>query len=426
MRRTAIIGFGGGGYHAAKALRQADPSVEIDVYTDTGEAPANPMLTTYYVAGRIPRSAVTPFGPAEKIAQELRLNLHAGERVQKLRAKERTVVLSDGSARSYDDIVIATGSHPLVPPIQGLPADRAGIYVMRTLADADRLLEKIQSGLSSALVIGASWVGIKVLEALHAHGVPTVLADMAPRIFSTATLPPVAEKIHRHLEGLGIGLKFGSGISSICPDGEGLVSTFSDGAQIRSEIVALCMGLRPTVDIVDPAEFEMGRGLRVDLGMRTSVPHIYAVGDCCEAYEMITRQPMSVNLWANAFVQGEVAGRNIAGIPSEFQGNFIHNITHFLDMDFIGLGDNRTQGDLVSYTHPREGWEFYAVLTGRGIECINILDNRRACGPAKAALIKRLKAPGEDIGPAARLALLDSGLPEAIIAEIGDARHDRT
>ena len=418
MGNTAIVGFGGAGYHAARALREADPDAEIHVYTDSPDAPYNPMLTTYYVAGRIDRETMMPYGPAEEIAAKLGLCLHR-ERVLRLKARERTLVLASGEERRYDDIVLATGSHPLVPPIEGLPGDCGAVYVMRTPADADRLLARIREGISSALVIGASWVGIKVVEALCAHGVPTTLADMAPRIFPTATLPPVAEEIHRRLEAQGIALRFGSGIASIVPSGGGLVSTFSDGASLRTDVVALCLGLRPTVDIVDPAEFGMGKGLRVDLRMRTGVPHIYAVGDCCEAYEMITRQSMNVNLWANAFEQGEVAGRNIAGVPAQFGGNFIHNITHFLGMDFVGLGDNRSEGRCVSYRHPTEGWQLYAVLTGSGIGCINLLDNHAASGPAKAALIKRLTAPGTEIGPAARLALRESGLPADIIAEIG-------
>ena len=418
MGKTAIIGFGGAGYHAAKALRARDPEAEIHIYTDTTDAPYNPMLTTYYVAGKIDRDTMMPYGSAQEISRELGLTIFT-EHVQKLRGRERTLVLASGEERRYDDIVLATGSHPLVPPIKGLPADRKGIYVMRTPADAERLLARIREGLGSAVVIGASWVGIKVVEALHAHNVPTVMADMAPRIFPTATLPDCAEIIHQRLADLGIGLKFGSGISSITPDGEQLICAFADGTELRSDIVALCLGLRSTVDLLDPLEFEIGRGVRVDLRMRTSVPHVYAVGDCCEAYEMITRQSMNVNLWANAFAQGEVAGDNIAGVPSEFQGNFIHNITHFLGMDFIGLGDNRTKGEQVVYRHPKEGWQFHAIVNENGIGCVNILDNHQVSGPAKAALIKRLTAPGEEIGPMARLALQQSGLPASIIAEIG-------
>ena len=420
MSKTAVIGFGCAGYHAAKALRECDPEAEIHIFTDTPDAPYNPMLTTYYVSGKIDRETMSPYGSVDKIALELDLKVHTGK-VKKLNAGAREIVPEQGEPCRFDDIVVASGSHPLVPPIQGLPEDRKGICVMRTPSDADRFLESIQKGLRSALVIGASWVGIKVVEALHAHQVPTTLADMAPRIFPTATLPPVAEIIHGRLEQMGIGLKFGSGINSIVQDEESgrMLSSFSDGTVIESDIVALCLGLRPTVDFIDPSEFEMGRGLKVDLSMRTSVPHIYAVGDCCEAYEMITGQHMSVNLWANAYTQGSIAGRNIAGQSCEFQGNFIHNITHFLGMDFIGLGDNRTQGETITYTHPTEGWQFYAVVNEKGIGCVNILDHYAVSGPAKAALIKCLNLSGDSLGDTARFTLQKCGLPADIIAQIG-------
>lgn len=422
MSKTAIVGFGCAGYHAAKALREADPDAQIDVYTDTPDAPANPMLTTYYVAGRITRDTLLPYGPAGALAEALRLTLYTAH-VQKLYAAERTLALADGERRSYDDIVLATGSHPLIPPIAGLPADRAGIYAMRTPADADKLLSAIQDGLDSAVVIGASWVGIKVVEALVAHQVPTVMADMAPRIFPTATLPDVAEIIQARIRAMGIGLKFGSGISSICRESGEMISSFADGETLRSGLVALCMGLRPTLDYIDPADFEMGRGLRVDARQRTSVPHIYAVGDCCEGKELVTGQPMAINLWANAFAQGAVAGQNIAGLDAEYQGNFLHNITHFLDMDFIGLGDNRSQGELIRYRHPTDGWLFEAIVGEDRPGCINILDNRRVSGPAKAALIQRFTEPEKSLSPVARMALHQSGLPESIIDAIGGDAH---
>lgn len=418
MSKTAIIGFGGGGYHAAKALREADPYAAIDVYTETDNGPANPMLTTYYVAGKIERNTQMPYGAADEIAARLHLNVYTHERVKHLQARKRTIELANGTQRTYDNIILATGSHPLIPPIQGLEANRSRVFVMRTVADADRLLQAIKSGLGSALVIGASWVGIKAVEALYAHHVSTVMADMAPHIFPAAALPDVAEVIHQHLQELGISLKFGAGITSLRRDGNQVITSFSDGSEVHSDIVILSMGLRPTVDIADPSEIDIGRGFRVNARMQTSVPHIYAVGDCCEAYEIITHQPVVVNLWANALVQGSIAGKGVAGIWEEFSGNFIHNITHFLDMDFIGLGDNRALGEHIVYRHQMEGWTFCAIVHNGRISCINVLGNHKISGPAKAALIRSLTTDSP-IGPAARLALQHSGLPAHIVAKIG-------
>lgn len=416
MKTCAIVGFGCAGYHAAKALRQCDPTCRIDVYSDTDAAPANPMLTTYYVAGKIGREALFPFGDKESVVRELGVELFESTPVRRVDARELTVELSDGTCRRYDDIIIATGSYPLVPPIPGMP--EKGVFVMRTPQDADRLLEAVRGGISSAMVIGASWVGIKVVEALRAHHVPATLADMAPRIFPTATMPQTAQAIHEHLEELGVGLLFGRGIASMREEEDGIVSVFTDGTQVKTDIVALCLGMRPAVACVDPEQVELGRGIRVDSRMATSAPHVYAAGDCCEAAEVLTGQYLPVNLWANAVQQGRIAGHNAAGRPDFFQGNFIHNITHFLDMDFIGLGDNRAQGEHLSYRSP-DGWQMEMILREGTPACINILENRRSSGPLKAALLKRLASPGCRLDRDMVVALHEAGLPDYVIEKIG-------
>jgi len=416
LKTCAIIGFGCAGYNAAKALRECSPDYQIDVYSNTDTAPANPMLTTYYVAGKIAREEVFPLGEKDTIIEELGIRLYENAPVTHVDAVRRTVSLGGGTTRTYDDIVLASGSHPFIPPIQGLP--EKGIYVMRTVQDADKFLAAIQNGMNSALVVGASWVGIKVVEALYAHRVPTALADMAPYIFPTAALPDAASEIHRHLECLGIGLLFGKGISSMREENDGIVTTFSDGTEYKSEAVALCLGLHPTVGYLDRTQVEIGRGVRVNRRMESSVPHVYAIGDCCEAQEVINNQYLPVNLWANAAVQGRIAGRNIAGRRDEFQGNFIHNITHFLHMDFIGLGDNRAQGEHLTYTAP-EGWRFDMIVKDGRPACINILENRGLSGPLKATLLKCITTPAEKMSLDAVIALRDAGLPESIIAKIG-------
>lgn len=421
MCKYAIIGFGCAGYYAAKTLREHCPDCQIDVYSNTAEAPANPMLTTYYVAGKIPRELQFPFGGKEEIVNSLRLRLFENTTVARVHAQAREVELEDGKRRTYDDLVIATGASPLVFPIPGRP--EKDVYVMRTAEDADIFLDRIGRGMDSALVIGASWVGIKVIEALRAHRVPrTILADMAPRIFPTATLPQTADVIHDYLRGEGVELLFGKGISSMRREEDGVVSVFNDGTEVKTDVVALCLGMRSNVNCLDKEEITIGRAVRVNARMETSVPHIYAAGDCCEAEELVTGQHMAVNLWANARMQGEVAALNIAGIPSEYQGNFLHNIAHFLDMDFIGLGDNRAQGEAATYVSPG-GWRLDMIVGEGKILCVNILDNRGLSGPIKAILLKKFENSGDKLNVDEVVALKQAGLPAEIIQIIEGGSH---
>lgn len=417
MKQYAIVGFGCAGYHAAKTLREYCPDCQIDVYSNTDTAPANPMLTTYYVAGKIPREGMFPFGRKEDIVRDLGIRFYENNPVEKVRAVDREIVLGDGTCRKYDDIVLASGSHPLVPPIPGLP--KKDIYVMRTPNDADKFLARIQEGMSSALVIGASWVGIKVIEALCAHHVPSTLADMSPYIFPTAALPEMAELIHAHLRELGVNLLFGSGISSMREEDDGIVSVFSDGTEIKTEVVALCMGLRPTVHYLDPNEVDMGRGVRVNRHMCSSIPHVYAIGDCCETREIMSGEYMSVNLWANSTVQGRIAGRNIAGFADEFQGSLVHNITHFLDMDFIGLGSPKSIGETVEFGKAGTNTYVRAIIRDGKLQCANILGNYRVSGSLKSWFLRQQEHPGEAMPQALYVNLLREGLDEEFIKLIG-------
>ena len=115
IKSVAVIGFGCAGFSAARAVRQADPERVIDIYSDTAEAPYNPMLTTYYVSGKINESTMFPLGDLETIKKELRVNILCSTPVKRLRARERVLELDGGAERQYDDIVIATGAGAVIP-----------------------------------------------------------------------------------------------------------------------------------------------------------------------------------------------------------------------------------------------------------------------------------------------------------------------
>ncbi len=417
MKKYAIVGFGCAGYYAAKTLREHDKECKIDVFSDTDAAPANPVLTTYYVGGRIPREQVYPFDTLENILEDLKINYYPNQPVDKLLAQKRVLCFTDGSQKQYDDIILATGSYALVPPIPGKPKDN--VYVMRTIQDADQLLEDVKGGLSSVLVIGASWVGIKVIEALHAHQVELTLADLAPRIFPTATFPETAEILHGYLEDLGIRLLFGRGISSFEETEDGIVSTFSDGSQIKTQAVALCMGVRPNIPYVDRDEIKVGRGIQVDEYMRTNVPHIYAAGDCCETMEIVAKTYMPVSLWANAVDQGRIAAHHILGVEEKFEGAFAHNITRALGFDFVGLGDPRLPGEWIVRGDGTVKDDLRIVVKDGQMQCVNILGNYRLSGSLKNWFVMQRKNPHVVMPDLMRANLLREGVDKELLEKIG-------
>lgn len=389
--RYAIIGFGTAGYHAAQAIRERDKAGGIVVYSDTGLAPYNPMLTTYYIFGKLPRSGLFPFGPLEGIADRLGLAFRH-ERVVKVRARDLTVE-TEGGAERFDKILIATGATAFAPPVKGLA--RSDSFLMRTVDDAQRLKDRLDRGdVKSAVVVGASMAGIKVVEVLEKYGVQVCLADLAPHIFPLAAYPEVSAAIERRVARRGIDLRFGATIDHMEVREGKNTAVMTDGAVVPADLVSLCIGTRAATQVVQ-GEVEVDRGILIDERMETSAPGVYAAGDCAQGANLESGERQIIGLWANANRQGAAAGANMAGGEARFEGNILHNITHFMGMDFIGFGDNRIQGELLEQgSLDGDGLYVRAVIAGGKVAGANILDSCRISGILKNYMLRLFTGEG--------------------------------
>ena len=424
MKRLAIVGFGGAGYNAAKAARSVSPDAEIDVYTDTDVGPYNPMLTTYYVKNAIAYDTLFPFGALEEIAQSLRLNIHTGCPVTGLLAQERAVELANGTRRRYDSILLSTGASALMPPIPGI--DLPGVLKMRTAADARLLKERIETGgLKDALVVGASWVGIKVIEDFYEKGIACTLVDGAKWIFPVAAFRETAQRIQADLDRKSVRQAYGQMLERIErePDGR-LAACMKGGERFSADTVVVCIGIRPNVGFLKGSGLEIGRAVRVDRKQQTNIPGIYAAGDCCEGFEMQSGTYKHVGVWANAQNQGRVAGINMAGGNEEFSSNLLLNLAHYLHVDFLSIGDITTccPGDEV-YEYEDDYYYIRGVKKGKDIKCINIFGPPESNGILRSGFVKsrQHEQTFSDYGVAA---LQAAGYPDSFIKFLGGSDHD--
>lgn len=419
MERFAIVGFGCAGYHALEQIRKSGCNAAIDVYSDTEMPPYNPMLTTYYVAGKLPYEGMFPFGTLEEIGAKYCANFITGTKVKSIKAHEKSIITEKGEECSYDKILISTGAYAFVP---GSFASLKGAHCMRTVEDAKKLRKALEKKkYKNAVVVGASMVGIKVAELLHRQGTHVTLADMAPHIFALAAYPEVSEMIEERIGKMGIDMVFGEAITDAVEhvDANGEVTGYTvclgDGRQIETELLILNIGTRAATGVLNSEEIHIDRGIVVDEKMQTSAEGIYAAGDCCQGNNLQSGQTMIIGLWANAGVQGRVAGRNMAGVLDETDGNILHNITHFLDMDFIGLGDNRLTGEVYEYMNKKKGFYLRAIMKDGRPVGFNILDNYGVSGVLKAHLIKILRGEPCRFTPEQRGQLIHFGIEEDFI-----------
>lgn len=425
MSKFAIIGFGGAGYNAAKEIRRLDPEAVIDVYSDTDIGPYNPMLTTYYVKGAIPYEALFPFGDLETIKKEFNLNIHANTPVSGLEPGTRTLRFAGGGEAQYDRILVSTGASAVMPPIPGL--DLPGVFKMRTAQDAVQLKTMLDSGkIGSGLVIGASWVGIKVVEDLAERNIPCTLVDGADWMFYVAAFEETARRAQADLEAKGIKVSCGQMLSHIEQESSGqLTAVMKNGQRFTADTVAVCIGVRMNVGFLKDSGIAMNRGVLVDKKMQTSCEGIYAAGDCCEAIDIQSGTHRNIGVWFNANKQGKVAGSNMAGVPMEFDANVLVNLAHYMDYDFISIGDVSACHDTDEvYEYEDACYYIRAVRGEQGIKCINMIGSADSNGIVKNAFIKSIENPGAELDIRTICLLQGKGFPDAFINFLGGKSLD--
>ena len=388
---TKVIGIVGNGCAALesiKALRENGYEGDIHLFSDSIWPSYNPMLVTYYAAGKIDFDTLFPYGASDEFYKKYNVKLHQGSKVIKLDAIGKTIENDAGVVINYDKALIASGASPFMPPIEGI--DNENIYKVRTVEDAIELKNLMKTKEKRVLVIGASMVGIKMVEMFIKSGFDVTFADMAKNIFPLAAHKNCSDQIEALLEKKGVKLKFNSGINKIEKTKNGLNAYFTgDDNPIEVDHIIMSIGVRANLSFIDRDQVEVKGGIIVDQYMQTNCEGLYAAGDVAQGNNILTNENQVIGLWANGRYQGKTAGINMAGKKQVYHGTLVHNITHFLDIDFIGVG-NVNDGDKVFEEYGEDGTYVRLVWDKNKLIGINLLNTPEISGVLKGYLIKGL------------------------------------
>ncbi|CAM5269894.1 FAD-dependent oxidoreductase [Streptomyces violaceorubidus] len=187
---------------------------------------------------------------------------------------------------AYDTLVLATGSNAVLPPLRGLftPDDELpeGVHAFRTMDDCLGLSKAVRPG-ARAVVVGGGLLGVSAARALAERGAQVVLAQQSERLMERQLDPAASALVRRHLEGLGVEVHTESRVRDVRSVGGAVRSVeMGDGYALGADLVVLACGVRPRVGLAREAGLDVGKGVLVDDELRTSDPHIRAVGDCAE------------------------------------------------------------------------------------------------------------------------------------------------
>lgn len=348
--RIAIVGGVAGGASAAARARRLSETAEITIFERGPYVSFANCGLPYYIGREIPDKENLLVQTPESLKRRFRLDVRVRSEVIAIDRPARQLVVRDleqGTeyVHPYDALILAPGAVPLKPPIPGI--DRPGHFVLRDVPDAlalDAYLAQHRGG--RAVVVGGGYIGLEMAEQLVRRGHPVVVVEALPQVAAFLD-PEMAAYVHAELKRNGVELLLGSPVAAFEEPESGetaqaSVVVLADGRRIPADMVLLGMGVRPETTLVRQAGLELGvtGGIKVDAHLRTSDPHIWAVGDAIEVIHGVTRQPILIPLAGPANRQGRIAAENVLGIPSKYEATWGTGILRVFDLNIGGTGAN--------------------------------------------------------------------------------------
>ena len=326
MTHHVILGAGPAGVIAAETLRKHAPDDRITLLGDEVEPPYSRMAIPYLLMGNIDergtylRKGVSHYADL-KISQ-------LQSRAKSVDIATKSIALENGQTLTYDRLLIATGSQPVRPPIPGM--DSAGVHPCWTLEDARSIMALAQPG-ARVLQMGAGFIGCIIMEALAARGVKLSVVEMGDRMVPRMMGPVAGGMIRDWCETQGVQVFTGTRVEAI-EAGTPLKVRLSNGQIVEADLVISATGVKPNIAFLENSGITCLQGVLTDEHLQTSVPGVYAAGDCAEAFDKVSGTTIVSAIQPNAAEQARVAALNMLGQRTELKG-----VTQINVLDTLGL-----------------------------------------------------------------------------------------
>ncbi len=352
QRRNNIVVVGGTacGPKAAAMARRCDPLARITVIEQGKNLSTATCGLPYYVSGVIESETTMVARKPGFFRDVMNIEVLVNTRATAIDRKAHTVeVLSLGTDRvstiGYDKLVLATGTLPKVPRLEG--SQLGGIFTLTGLMDANAIRKLMAAGgIEKATVIGAGLIGMEAAEAFVSLGLGVTVIEALNWVLPGLLDFEIAAYVEKHLRSKGLDLRLGQRVVKFEDDGKGWVrSVVTVEGEIESQLVLLALGNSPNVKLARDAGLAIGStgGISVDGNLLTSDPDIYAGGDCVENLNRITGQKVLVPLGSTANKHGRVIGTNVTGGHETFPGVLGTAVVKVFDYNVARVGLNESQ-----------------------------------------------------------------------------------
>ena len=338
-----IIGNGGAGVSALQAIRRIDTKSNVTIISIEKYPAYSPCSLPNLLSGEIDESNIFRFDKHFYHRQNVKFIKNI-EVIQILPGDKKVKLVNNKSVQ-YDKLLIATGAKPIVPKgIKGLGLD--GVHIMGTLDSTLEILANIKKGVKHAVVLGGGFMGIETAIMLTKRGIEVSVVEILPNILSRMLDQDMSENVAEILKEHGINLVLNDKLKSI-NGGKNVTDVSLKENILHCDMVVIAIGVKPNTIILKGSGIKVNQGVIVDLKMKTNINDIYAAGDITEVKEQIEGIQGSFAIWPNAIEQGRIAGLNMAGESTTYNGAEVVNVLDVFNIPVVALG--RTSRDLGKY-----------------------------------------------------------------------------
>lgn len=330
-----IVGAGQGGAGAAIQLRQQGFTGSVGMIGRESEPPyERPPLSKEYMLGEktFDRLYIRP----REFWETKHVDLVLGVEVTALDPAARSVQLSDGRSATYGDVIWATGGDPRRLTCPG--ADLPGVHAVRTREDADAILGEL-AGVERVAVIGGGYIGLEAAAVLRKLGKDVTLLEMLPRVLARVAGPQLSDFYQAEHRAHGVDLRLETGVDAILGSDRVSGVRLSDGSEVACQLVIVGIGIIPAVGPLLAAGAAGGNGVDVDQFCRTSLPHVYAIGDCAaHANGFAEGAVIRLESVQNANDQAAIAVKSILGDAQPYKATpWFWSNQYDLKLQTVGL-----------------------------------------------------------------------------------------
>ena len=367
MKTYLIIGNGAAGTSAAEAIRQQDPKGGITILSEEDIPFYYRIRLNDFIAGDVGEDKL--IAKKEAWYQEQRIDLRLNTRITGLDAAGKRLTTETGETLTFDRLLLATGSHSFLPPIEGI--GQQGVFALRHIKDARAILAQAKKS-EEVILIGGGLLGLEAGNALRKLGKKVTVVEFFPRLLPRQLDAKGATRLQKLMEKMGFSFRLSAITKTITGSNgraDGIV--LEGGDTLPGQMVIVSAGVRPNLELAKSSGLDCDKGVKVNDRLETSATGIYAAGDLAEHQGVVS------GIWPAAMQQGKVAGANMAGGEVQYNGTTMSNILKVAGIDVAAAGNIDAEGRYESQVVTSGSvYKKLVIENNRLIGCIMVGDTK--------------------------------------------------